>query len=72
MKVNQEIFDKWLIEDKEYLSLNLSIIENLSKFSAADFEFEEIESIKNLPKELGFNKIENNNSQNIFLKLISN
>ena len=65
MKVNQEIFDKWLIEDKEYLSLNLSIIENLSKFSAADFEFEELENIKNLPKELDFNKIENNNSQNI-------
>ena len=79
--INQEIIDKWYNEDKEFLSLNLSIIDNLPKFLAADFELNELDSIKSLPKNLNFNKIENNsqkkneeennndkNDQNIILK----
>ena len=61
---------KWSREDEEYLSQKYSIIKDLDKFQCADFEINESENIKIMPKNLNWNPISiqknniNNNDEN--------
>ena len=55
---------KWFNEDKDFLSLKFSIINDIDKFQCADFELNDAESIKSTPKILLWNPISSKNNNN--------
>ena len=55
---------KWLNEDEEFLSQKFSIIDDIQKFQCADFELNELESIKSIPINLNWNPITIKNNNN--------
>ena len=68
---NSELLaNQWLIEDKEYLSLNISLIENLEKFVAADFKLQEKDGIIAIINNFNWTEIlkSKNNNENIYKK----
>ena len=65
---------KWFKEDEEFLTQKFSIINDIQKFQCADFELNELESIKSIPINLNWNpiSIKNNNKIMKIMKIITN
>lgn len=51
--MQQEKINQWLIEDKAYLKLNISI-GNLSQFVSGDFEVKEENNLKEISQSINF------------------
>jgi hypothetical protein len=66
MKDNEIMLNQWLIEDKECLSLYISLIDNLIQFYAADFKLLEKQGLRKITNKFNWNDIirQNNNSNN--------
>jgi hypothetical protein len=56
---------KWFKEDEEFLTQKFSIINDIQKFQCADFELNELESIKSIPINLNWNPISIKNNNNL-------
>ena len=63
------MINQWLIEDKECLSLYISLIDNLNQFYAADFKLQEKQGLRKIINKFNWNDIirknSNNNNSNI-------
>ena len=66
MENNELMINQWLNEDKEQLSIYISLIDNLTKFYAADFKLKEKEGLINIFNTFNWNEIikKNNNNEN--------
>ena len=62
--------NQWFIEDKEYLSKNISLIDNLEKFVAADFKIQEKDGMVTIINSFNWASIvkNKNNNENIYKK----
>ena len=62
--------NQWFIEDKEYLSKNISLIDNLEKFVAADFKIQEKDGMVTIINSFNWSSIvkNKNNNENIYKK----
>ena len=68
MQDNESMINLWLKEDKECLSLYISIIDNLNQFYAADFKLHEKQGIRKITNEFHWTDIikkKNNNNNSI-------
>ena len=57
MQDNESMINLWLKEDKECLSLYISIIDNLNQFYAADFKLHEKQGIRKITNEFHWTDI---------------
>ena len=66
MKESELMINQWLIEDKECLSLYISLIDNLIQFYAADFKLLEKQGLRKITNKFNWNDIirKSNNSNN--------
>lgn len=51
-KIQQEKLNQWLIEDKNFLKLNISISSSLDKFVSGDFELADVNNLKELSQSI--------------------
>ena len=64
MENNELMINQWLNEDKEQLSIYISLIDNLTKFYAADFKLKEKEGLINIFNTFNWNEIIKKNNNN--------
>ena len=64
IRFQQEKINQWLIEDKEYLKLKISISDSLEEFVSGDLELEETENQIELNQIVNWDKIEIKDQKN--------
>jgi hypothetical protein len=65
MKDNESIINLWLNEDKECLSLYISIIDNINQFYACKFKLHEKQGIRKIINKFHWTDIIKNNNNSI-------
>ena len=68
MQNNEYMINQWFNEDKKHLSKNISLIENLDEFYAADFNLQEKEGIITISNDFDWKEIINKKNEKIYKK----